>query len=128
VTSGTNWHQDGAFLGMDIRTVNVWITLSDCGIEAPGLDVVPRRLDALLPTGTEGAIFDWSTGDPVVRAAAGDTPVVRPQFRAGDALLFDQMFMHRTAADPAMKHDRYAIESWFFAPSRYPQDQLGLVF
>ena len=34
----------------------------------------------------------------------------------------------RTAADPAMTEPRYAIESWFFAPSRYPDDQVPLVF
>ena len=40
-----NWHQDGAFLGEGIRSLNVWMSLSHCGVDAPGLDVVPRRFD-----------------------------------------------------------------------------------
>jgi hypothetical protein len=127
-TSGTNWHQDGAFLGRDIRTVNVWLTLTHCGDDAPGLDVVARRFDELAETGTEGAMFDWSVGESVVQRVAGDAPIVRPVFEAGDALLFDNMFLHRTAVDAAMTHSRFAIESWFFAPSRYPHDQVPLVF
>ncbi|MDP9332534.1 MAG: phytanoyl-CoA dioxygenase family protein [Actinomycetota bacterium] len=127
-TSGTNWHQDGAFLGNDIRTVNVWLTLSHCGDTAPGLDVVARRFDRLAETGTAGAFFDWSVGEPVVQRVADGAPILRPVFEPGDALLFDNMFLHRTAADPAMTQTRYAIESWFFAPSRYPNDQVPLVF
>jgi hypothetical protein len=127
-TSGTNWHQDGAFLGDDIRTVNVWLTLSHCGDTAPGLDVVARRFDRLAQTGTAGAYFDWSVGDPVVQQVADGAPILRPVFGPGDALLFDNMFLHRTAADPTMTQTRYAIESWFFAPSRYPNDQVPLVF
>jgi hypothetical protein len=127
-TSGTNWHQDGAFLGRDIRTVNVWLTLSHCGDSAPGLDVVARRFDQLAETGTEGAMFDWSVGEPVVERVADGAPILRPVFEAGDALLFDNMFLHRTAVDDSMTSMRYAIESWFFAPSRYPHDQVPLVF
>jgi hypothetical protein len=128
VTSGTNWHQDGAFLGQGIRTVNFWLALSHCGDDAPGLDVVPRRMEGILPTGTEGAIFDWSVGEGLVQQIAEDTPVLRPIFEAGDALFFDERFLHRTAVSEAMTRERYAIESWFFAPSHYPGDQLPLVF
>ena len=51
------WHQDGAFLG-DVRSLNVWLSLSRCGDEAPGLDLVPRRLDELVPTGGDEVMFD----------------------------------------------------------------------
>jgi hypothetical protein len=128
VSSGTNWHQDGAFLGEGIRTVNCWLALSHCGDDAPGLDIVPKRLDRILTTGTEGAIFDWSVGEGVVERAAEDAPVIRPIFEAGDALFFDERFLHRTAVSEGMTRERYAIESWFFAPSHYPADQLPLVF
>jgi hypothetical protein len=128
ITSGTNWHQDGAFLGQGIRTVNCWLTLSHCGDDAPGLDVVPRRMDRILPTGTDGAMFDWSVGEQLVNKVAEDAPVLRPIFEPGDALFFDERFLHRTAANESMTHERYAIESWFFAPSHYPGDQMPLVF
>ncbi len=35
----TGWHQDGSFLGPEVRTMNVWVSLSRCGgvAPAPGL-------------------------------------------------------------------------------------------
>jgi hypothetical protein len=127
VDTNTNWHQDGAFLGADVRSMNLWLVLSDCGSDSPGLEIVPRRLDAVLPTGTDGAMFDWSVSPQVVGDIARDTPVLAPQFRAGDALLFDHMLLHRTAVGPGMTRERYAMETWLFAPSSYPEGQIPLV-
>ncbi len=128
VDAGGEWHQDGAFLGHDIRTVNAWLSLTRCGVDAPGLDLVPRRIPEIVETGSGGAYFNWSVGPGTVEQVAGSTGVIRPIFEAGDALLFDERFLHRTAAEPAMAQERYAVESWFFAPSRYPKDQVPLVF
>ena len=122
----TSWHQDGAFLGQHIRSVNLWLSLSDCGVDASGLDIVPRRLDYLAERGTGGAYFDWDVGDQVARSAAGDIPVVSPVFRPGDAVLFDHMMLHRTGLPANMTRDRYAIEAWMFAPSSYPLEHLPL--
>ena len=65
-------------------------------------------------------MFDWAVGPGVVERVASRRAVVRPEFEPGDALLFDELFLHRTAAEPSMPRDRYAIETWFFAPSAYP--------
>lgn len=124
----TQWHQDGSFLGQDIRTLNVWVALSRCGVDAPGLDLLPRRVDHVLETGTEGAVFDNTIGHSVVERYAGTDAIVRPRFEPGDALLFDHLFVHRTAVSPDMTESRYAIESWFFAPSSYPSTQIPVVF
>ena len=126
--TSADWHQDGAFLGSGIRTVNVWLSLSHCGDDAPGLDVVPRRLNHIVETGTDGAQFDWSVGPQLVERVAGDAGVVRPIFEPGDALLFDDFFLHQTGVSPGMTEERYAIESWFFAPSTYPHDQIPILF
>jgi Phytanoyl-CoA dioxygenase (PhyH) len=127
VDTSTNWHQDGAFLGAEVRSLNLWLVLSDCGADSPGLEIVPRRLDTVLPTGTDGAIFDWSVSPEIVDEVSRDTPVLAPYFRAGDALLFDHMLLHRTAARPGMTRERYAMENWLFAPSSYPEGQIPLV-
>ena len=123
------WHQDGAFLGEGIRSVNVWLSLNRSGIDAPGLEVVPRRLERILDVGTEGADFYWSVGDAVV-ARTYDGSFSRPIFEAGDALLFDHLFLHRTGTAPEMTKTRYATETWFFAPTAYPdpQEQVPLAF
>lgn len=125
-TAGGAWHQDGAFLGEGIRTLNIWTAMTRCGDVAPGMDIVPRRLTEIAPTGTEGALFDWDVSEQVVEELTGGE-VARPIFEAGDALLFDHMCLHRTAAEPDMPEVRYATETWCFAPSSYPDTQIPLV-
>ncbi len=128
ITSGTDWHQDGSFLGRNVRSVNVWLALSDCGVDASGLDVVAQRLPYVVQTGSHGAIFDWSVGPGLVDVLAeGGAPVISPAFKAGDALLFDHLMLHRTGITPAMTKSRWAVESWFFAPSFYPMQQVPLL-
>jgi hypothetical protein len=129
IDTNTNWHQDGAFLGRDVRSLNLWLALSPCGVDAPGLDIVPQRFDEILRTGTDGALFDWSVSPQVVEdAAGGPDAIVHPEFSPGDALLFDHMFLHRTGVSPGMTRERWAIESWFFAPSSYPDGQIPLAY
>jgi hypothetical protein len=119
-----DWHQDGAFLGEDVRTVNVWLSLSDCGEDAPGLDIVGQKLPSVVETGSHGAVFDWSVGPGMIEILQQrGAPLVSPVFRPGDALLFDQLMLHRTGVRPEMTNIRWAIESWFFAPSTFPLDQ-----
>jgi hypothetical protein len=118
-----DWHQDGAFLGDGIRTINCWFALTRCGRDAPGIDVVPRRIDRILPVGGEGCHFDWTVSPQnVARAFPGVRPW-RPEFHEGDVLMFDEFAVHRTAAEEEMPNIRYAIESWFFAPSAYPDSR-----
>lgn len=124
VDSGSGWHQDGAFLGPGVRACNVWIALSHCGHDAPSLDVVPRRFDEVVETGTGGALFDWTVGPELIERFDAETPVQRPVFAPGDALLFDDLFLHRTGVSDGMTRERYAIENWFFAPTGYPERQV----
>jgi hypothetical protein len=122
-----DWHQDGAFLDGVVRSLNLWMALSPCGTNAPTMDIVPRRLDELARTGTEGTYFDWAVAPDVAEEVAGGPDrIIRPSFDAGDAMLFDHLFLHRTAASVDMPDVRYAIETWFFAPSNYPAGQIPL--
>jgi hypothetical protein len=111
------WHQDGSFLDPDVRTINVWAALSRCGGDypSPGLEVVPRRFDEILPV--EGDPSPHAVSFEVVEQIAADTPTLVPAFEPGDAVIFDERFLHRTHLSPYMTEDRYALECWFFAPS-----------
>jgi hypothetical protein len=135
-----SWHQDGAFMGGDIRSLNVWLALSHCGDDAPGLDVVGRRLPGIVPSGTKGTYLPWTVASDVVEQVAAGA-VVRPVFEPGDVLVFDHFNLHKTATEPHMTRDRYAIEAWFLAPSTYrlmidderkkgvpPRDQLPMIY
>ena len=117
--AGGGWHQDGQFLG-SVKALNVWISLSRCGDVSPGMDLVPRRLEEIVATGTEGAPLDWTVADDVAREVAGDRGIARPIFNPGDALMFDEMFLHTTAIEETMSEPRYAIETWFFGSSAFP--------
>ena len=56
----------------------------------------------------------------------GTLPILRPIFEPGDALLFDELFLHKTARTRACAKPRYAIENWFFGPSGFPADYVPL--
>jgi hypothetical protein len=115
------WHQDGAFMG-DVRSVNLWLSLSRCGDESPGLDLVPRRLDELVPVATEGTWLANQVSQQQAEEAAGESGILRPIFEPGDALFFDELFLHQTGSDPSMPKPRFAIESWFFGESAFPTE------
>jgi len=114
----SGFHQDGVFLGKEIRSLDLWLSLSECGDVAPGLDIVGCRLDDLVETGTDDAGLFWTVGRKEVERVSKGL-VVRPVFKPGDAVFLDHMNLHSTAVAPEMNQDRYAIESWFIAPSCY---------
>lgn len=121
------WHQDGAFLGKGIRTLNVWLALSDCGERAPSLDVVPRRFEEVVETGTDGAAFPWSVSNTLVEELLDGRTPPRPVFAPGDALLFDHLCLHRTGTAAGMDQVRYATETWHFASSAFPDELVPLI-
>jgi hypothetical protein len=117
-TVGGAWHQDGKFMG-DVRALNLWLSLSRCGDEAPGLDIVPRRLE-LVAAGTDDVFLDVQVSQRTAEEAAGEKGILRPIFEPGDALFFDELFLHQTGSDPSMPKPRFAIENWFFGGSAFP--------
>ena len=96
-----DWHQDGAFLGDGrARRQRVAHALAlrrhrarSRHRRAAGSTSSPRP-------GTEGAWFDWSVGDAVVaRARRRRRRSCGRSSKPGDAILFDDMNLHRTAVD-----------------------------
>lgn len=116
--TAVDFHQDGSFMSTDVKTLNVWLALSHCGVDAPGLDVVPRRLDEIAAMGVEGARLHWTVSRTTTKRLGN---AVTPVFAPGDALLFDHMLLHRTGLAPGMTRERHAIEAWFGAGASYPQ-------
>jgi hypothetical protein len=116
---GGGWHQDGQFMGAGARALNMWIALTPCGdtTTAPGLALIPKRIHEIMEYGTGGANIDWVVGREVIEKLAVEAPVVRPCFAAGDALFFDHLSLHRSGHAKNQDHNRYALESWFYAAS-----------
>jgi hypothetical protein len=122
------WHQDGAFMGEDINSINLWIPLSDCGGKtgAPGMDVVPQRLYKV--ASSDGATFDWSVSDELVQSGRIYNRPVAPVFNAGDGFFFDHFYLHRTQSSEDFFNVRYAVENWFFGSSTFPKSQVPLAW
>ena len=116
-TDRGGWHQDGSFLGDDVRTRNLWIALSTCGGGTParGLDIVPARIEQILPI--DPAIGGALIAPEEIDRANSEHPIVTPGFAPGDAIFFDEKLVHRTAQGGVFSDSRYALECWFFAPS-----------
>lgn len=114
-----SWHQDGA-LGFDFAAagpppwpadamadlVTCWLTLDDCGLDAPSL----AWLDPAAPT-------LWPVSDLADDAVAARTAAATPPHRlhhavlaAGEALLFGGGLVHRTHATDAMTRPRTSLE------------------
>jgi hypothetical protein len=123
------WHQDGTFLGPQVRALNLWITFNACGgdnTDTPALDVVPQRVDDLLEPGGPGAWVEHAISAVTVKERFGDR-IERPAFAPGDALLFDERFLHKSGISRGMTKERYTVETWFFAPSTFPDNYHGLL-
>ena len=122
-----DWHQDGSFLDHDVRTMNVWTALSRCGADypSPGLEVAAFRVPEILSV--DGGLAKHGITTTLVADVTAQGPVLRPEFAAGDAIMFDERFLHRSHFDPAMTEPRYALECWFFAPSHPSSDYVPLL-
>lgn len=122
-----SWHQDGSFMGVHSRVVNLWISLSHCGdgCDAPGISILPRRVDwSLHGEVSDGNIILSPTELEEAGAGVGAT---RPTFGPGDALLFDELMAHANGGgQPGLTQHRYAIESWMFAPTFMPGEYLPI--
>ena len=127
-----SWHQDGA-LGFNfgatpadgsaenglIPMVTLWIALTSCGQDAPGLETLPVRPPRLLKLS--------ELQREVSRRTTGGAGVWAPVLEAGDALLLEASTLHRTYVMPHMRQDRTSIEVRFFPmpdpPERLSQDR-----
>lgn len=122
------WHQDGAFLGTAVRSLNAWMALSRCGREAPSLELIPRRLDRIIPQLNDGSPFAWTVPPEHIARELPGVEVWKPELEPGDVLFFDHWSLHRTAIfETTPARPRHAIEGWFFAPSAYVNDPSELL-
>jgi hypothetical protein len=82
--------------------ITCWIALTDCGVDAPGLEWVEAAPASVLapPELTDAA----------VQARHPPSAFVRAVFAAGDAVIFGGPLLHRTHVSPAMRRPRVSLE------------------
>ncbi len=121
-----DFHQDGAFMGEYIDSLNCWAPLTDCGegTDVPGMDIVPVRFLSTFEKGT--GVLNWTVSPQAVTDRFGEEAVITPAFRRGDAFFFDHCLVHRTQHVPDALSERYAIETWFFDSTSFPKNQIPI--
>jgi hypothetical protein len=123
--AGLGWHQDGQFFGI-CSALSVWSALDDCGDDGPSIGFVPHRVGHVIAA--EPGLRSNPDVKRVVDELLDGRPCVEPVLRAGDALLFDELTIHRTGTRAARAEHRDLMITWFFAPSRFPKGPTPLAF
>jgi hypothetical protein len=116
-----SWHQDGC-LGLQFpmqppqdkitfdRNLNalitIWLPLSPCGENAPGLEFITQPID-------KPVHFSY-LNDSWLRSHFSSELFVRPIVTVGDAIVFLNQTLHRTYVNSEMKKDRLSVELRFF--------------
>jgi hypothetical protein len=109
-------HQDAASADYGDRlVVTCWTPFMDCGEDAPGLQVYPRRLDTLLPTKRA----KWHAREDALQPFKAD--MWKPVFAAGDALLFTATTLHGTHLTDDMHAWRYSLDVRAHRPGLGPR-------
>ncbi|MDX2103063.1 MAG: phytanoyl-CoA dioxygenase family protein [Alphaproteobacteria bacterium] len=120
------FHQDATFFGgIGTATINFWVALSDAGIDRPGVQILPHKLDRELVRGQAGTFVGWEIFEETIADLFGLDKLWAPAVEPGDAIVFDQMNVHRTYLTPGMTQDRFAVECWLF-PAREKYSTYGL--
>ena len=112
------FHQDPSFVKHRSFLI-AWIPLDSCGENAPGLEVVPRALDRLLPVvgagGSSASNPNYAHIEITQQTLAAEVDGMgerggwRPVFAPGDVALLDQYTVHRTHVTTAMDRTRLTL-------------------
>ena len=80
------WHQD-ASENFSAYGACVWVAMTECGVDAPGLSFVLRNPGRVL---SEAEVEEYVKTEPIIN----------PVYRPGDAVFFDAYSLHATYRTP----------------------------
>lgn len=123
------WHQDINFFGKRSYAVNCWAAVTSCGTRNPGLGIIPLSVEQRFGWKEEDGIAPLGYAQAYAKTNATNDfdellekcPAVYPGLEPGDALLFDEMTVHRTAAKAWELSEQIVTVSWFFRPAGFPE-------
>jgi len=134
-TAGLSWHQDGSYFGEKCFALNCWAAVTECGRKNNGLSLVPRRnheqlgADAVKQAQNRFGKADLAYGNKVLKDYLPKNDGIKtPFFNAGDAIIFDEMTLHRTGKVKQITMPQIVSISWFFSLSRFPKFKTPLGF
>ncbi|MEZ0373882.1 MAG: hypothetical protein ACAI44_32625 [Candidatus Sericytochromatia bacterium] len=126
------FHQDGFFdLTPPWRHINCWLPLVPCGIDAPGIAVVPSGLQDMLskPSADNSAVARYGFPECAAYVASHSDALWQPALNPGDVLIMNEFAVHGSFGTPTMTKTRYNLELRFVSgdiPDTLKQ-QYGLI-
>lgn len=119
------WHQDVNFFGPRSYGVNCWAAVTACGTGNPGLAIIPTNVERRIGWKEEDGIAPLGYAQALPKGTFDDLiaeyPPAYPALEPGDALLFDEMTVHRTASKAWEMAEQIVTVSWFFRASGFPE-------
>lgn len=112
------FHQDAMFLGQQ-KGLNLWMPLTPCGENHPGLEVVAQPVQVLWESDfvQQGGIPNLEMGYEALAIAPQRLEAVfmhddfwHPIMQPGDVLVFNNLTLHRTYLRPGMQQPRISFE------------------
>ena len=106
------FHQDQTLV--ESALLNIWLPLTPCGTDAPGLEVaLTPKTELLATTGPQESnrlVERKQITRELIVDTFGERALWHPTFEPGDALVFSGSTVHRTYVTEAMTEPRTSIE------------------
>lgn len=129
LNNGIAMHTDGIVLGTAEASISLWSPLHPCGVDAPGLSLIPASRQAVTDylrakfPGKElpgwSSMTEWNSTGAFDEASlsAAFAPAWSPALEAGDVIVFTNWTLHGSQVRPEMKAKRSAIVQRWCSPS-----------
>ena len=101
------WHQDAKFHST-LNDITIWIPLSRCGLEAPGLEFLKVANSREIMAIDEGE--NWYIKTELQKSLEEKYERYSPEFNIGDCVVFNSYAIHRTFVTSGMDQDRTSFD------------------
>lgn len=104
------FHQDYSYNRKYAGLLTCFTPLVDCGVDAPGLELVEKRIEKRFDHAADG-LWEFGLPEEKVSELFPGARLCRPALRAGDVVVFDHLTLHRTHHHPRMTGTRQSMDA-----------------
>lgn len=104
------FHQDYSYNSRYPKMIVSWVPLDDCGLNAPGLEIVGKNLGGKFVHSADGR-WEHGISENDVRNLIGEYQSYRPVMKRGDVILFNERTLHRTFVNKEMVFTRMSQDA-----------------
>jgi tetratricopeptide (TPR) repeat protein len=123
------FHQDGIGFPRTYRVLNFWTLLypDECGVTSPGLDFVSAAPDVFIPVGKGDTAEQYAylkTNSAFMDELIRQFPPITPSVKHGDAIIFNELALHRTSLANGLTQARASAEIRLIAATKGIMEEL----